>query len=107
MTQLFNESELKNQTILRTQYSKGKLFLFFDNSFAVIRECSEDFVEIMGSKYNITPDVFNASELLKLGFIAAEEATKISTEFKKKNDELVKQNELKLLAELKTKYPNA
>jgi hypothetical protein len=108
MKQLTHLSDLDYKTITRTAYSDNKLFLFFDESFAVIRKCyfDDDDVEVMSETFDIAPNNYNAKELLKLGLITQEKADEIRLAYYKENDELVKQNELKLLQALKEKYPN-
>ncbi len=104
--QIINEVEVTGKTISRVVVTKGSLpdmYIFFtDDTFCIYSTYGFNYME-----RDHTPTRYNAEEVEHLGFITKEEKADLLFEPDKEIEHRQIQKDLKLLAVLKRKYPEA
>jgi len=107
MIQIKEAQELVGKTIVRTAYTENKFFLFFENHFAIFSGCGYgDYdVELSDEDYDITPSKYNIYHLFQAGFVSEDEYNSKRAFYERQNKRQERGKEIKLLHELKTKYP--
>ncbi len=109
MKQLFEDQDLTGKTIKKAEFIQDdKFFLLFDQSFCILKCVGWDdrVMEIDNEDYSLTPNAYNCKELFQLGLIDEKTKNEIVKAYQNKNDNLIKEKELKKLAELRKKYPD-
>lgn len=110
MKQIKDEAELIGKTILRTAYLDNKYFLFFtDDTFCIFSDtgCDEKNVELNTDEFDTEPNMFNFENLDDIDLIDKETYEKFHAIRKEIIIRDEKNQEIKLLNNLRKKYPDA
>ena len=108
--QIFEIEEIVGMTVEKiVEISDSKLAIKFKDCFVVLEAdycAGESELNVMLQDFNLNPDAWNCNYLLELGVISEAECNKVMSDFHAKNDRLKRENEIKKLNELKSKYPD-
>jgi hypothetical protein len=89
MKQILEENGIIGKTIKATSYGDNEFCITFtDETFCIVKGTGyeDNDVEFSNEKINLEPNLYNARDLFKMGFISEDEAEKAESEGRIKED---------------------